>query len=138
MDVFSLDTFQFSLYKSGARKNEIISTKSETLDSLNVKHGDILYLEPAEGASLFDSPTDGANSESSDVYMPTLSGASTRASSLKDSPIQTPTESNEIWNFSSINFPNNDVVEDEVDQQLWKLHGKIQRGRDSKLLVYLF
>lgn len=99
------------------------------IESVGLKHGDLIYLEPLNGAVIFEKENDISFSDepgpSHIKSVPSTSRASTSASF-----------SNGLANSSSsmnIVFPNNQTVEDEVDQLLWKSDGKIKRQRDPKL-----
>lgn len=50
-ETFELNTFNFALYKEPNRHGEILSSRSKTLSSYRIKHGDMLYLQPLNGAS---------------------------------------------------------------------------------------
>lgn len=50
-DAFRLDSFNFVLYKEPNRQGEINSSRSKTLTSYRIQHGDMLYLHPLSGAS---------------------------------------------------------------------------------------
>lgn len=52
-DTFELNSFAFALYKEKNKKNEIASSKSKTLQNLGLRHGDMIYLAPVNGAVLF-------------------------------------------------------------------------------------
>lgn len=56
-ETLHLNTFGFSLHKDRARKDEIVSSKSRQLREYGLKHGDMLYLSPVNGAVLFDQPS---------------------------------------------------------------------------------
>ncbi|XP_015190103.1 PREDICTED: nuclear protein localization protein 4 homolog isoform X3 [Polistes dominula] len=107
---FNLNSLTFGLYKQRNRQDEIISTRSKTLLEAGLSHGDMLYLVPFNGAQLWNTPsarlTDGGSNTNRIVQNSNVKGA------LRSLP---------------------NVVEDEVDEQLWKLDGKIQRKRDEKL-----
>ncbi|KAJ8959765.1 hypothetical protein NQ314_006194 [Rhamnusium bicolor] len=52
-DAFDLNSFAFALYKEKNKKNEIASSKTKTLRTLGLRHGDMIYLAPVNGAVLF-------------------------------------------------------------------------------------
>lgn len=52
-DAFDLNSFAFALYKEKNKKNEIASSKSKTVRSLGLRHGDMIYLAPVNGSVLF-------------------------------------------------------------------------------------
>ncbi|XP_031788253.1 nuclear protein localization protein 4 homolog isoform X2 [Nasonia vitripennis] len=118
-DVFELQSFGFGLYKQRNQKEEIVSTRSKTVQGVGLKHGDMLYLAPINGAVLWDTPS--TSSASNDVSSEPMD---VTPSTSKGSQGQQTTN-----NFLR---PLSNVVEDEVDQQLWKLDGKIQRKRVDK------
>ncbi|KAG7209636.1 hypothetical protein KM043_011283 [Ampulex compressa] len=111
-DAFELNSFGFGLYKERNHKDELISTRSRTVSGSGLSHGDMLYLIPLNGAQLWS--------------IPSTSGASNNTS-LESGPMEGVISTNR----TSRTAPN--VVEDEVDEQLWKINGKIQRKRDEKL-----
>lgn len=120
------------MFKSRGHEDEITSSRSKTIEAVGLKHGDILYLEPLNGAVIFEKDDDIAFVDDSASYinsMPSTSRASTSASFPNGIA-----KSNSSLN---IVFPNNQIVEDEVDQSLWKSDGKIKRQRDPKLWVSL-
>ncbi|KZC07238.1 Nuclear protein localization protein 4 like protein, partial [Dufourea novaeangliae] len=107
-DTFELNSFGFGLYRQRNHKDEIISSPSRTVSGVGLSHGDMLYLAPLNGTQIWSIP-------------------STSSASV-NKPQAGPTNRN---NNGSKSVPN--IVEDEVDEQLWKLDGKIQRRRDEKL-----
>lgn len=50
---FDLNSFAFALYKEKGQKDEIQSSRSKTIRSFGLRHGDMLYLAPINGAVLF-------------------------------------------------------------------------------------
>ncbi|XP_022916335.1 nuclear protein localization protein 4 homolog isoform X2 [Onthophagus taurus] len=104
---FGLNSYDFALYKERNRKDEIISSKSKTVRSLGVKHGDMIYLTPIPAGE-------------PDAYdrAPSSSGFSV---------VSRPSSGNLTQNRS-----NSNIQEDDVDVQLSKLDGKIERKRDPK------
>ncbi|EFA08302.2 Nuclear protein localization protein 4 homolog-like Protein [Tribolium castaneum] len=117
-DSFDLSSFAFALYKERNQKNEIPSSKSRTVAGLGLRHGDMIYLCPLNGAVLF--PT-GNNTPSGEPVPrePTPSTSSGVSNSRPSSSV-------------SLNFKQT-VKEDPVDLQLYKLDGKIERKQDPKL-----
>ncbi|XP_058797778.1 nuclear protein localization protein 4 homolog isoform X2 [Phymastichus coffea] len=118
-DAFDLRSFGFGLYKQRNQKDELISSCSKTIQSAGLKHGDMLYLAPVNGAVIWDTPSissasNNVSSEPMDITPSTSKG-----------PPGQPIMNNSARPLST-------PVEDEVDQQLWKLNGKIQRKRDEK------
>ncbi|XP_043262002.1 nuclear protein localization protein 4 homolog [Colletes gigas] len=112
---FNLNSFGFGLFRQWNHKDELISSRSRTVAEIGLSHGDMLYLAPLNGAQLWS--------------VPSTSSASTNASQESE-PTDVATIANRNTNATRF-VPN--VVEDEVDEQLWKLDGKIQRKRDEKL-----
>lgn len=114
---FSLTHNGFTLLlNSRTAKNKIKSSRSVQLTSLNLKHGDTIYLYPVDAESPFP--------------IPGPSNANSANGSRSSSVVSTPgsnTSSNEKKNSGS-----NSQIEDEVDKQLWKLDGKIKRLKDKK------
>lgn len=118
--VFSLTNYGFTLFNDRTRKNEIKSSRSVYLSSLNLKHGDKIYLCPLDPDNIWAIPgpsnVDSANgSRSSSVV-------STPGSSSTSLPL----------NGKKSSGSTSQVEEDEVDKQLWKLDGKIKRLKDKK------
>ncbi|XP_014606395.1 PREDICTED: nuclear protein localization protein 4 homolog isoform X1 [Polistes canadensis] len=116
---FNLNSLTFGLYKQRNRQDEIISTRSKTLLETGLSHGDMLYLVPCNGAQLWNTPSASNNSHISSAGL--NDGGSNTNRIVQNSNVMGALRS----------LPN--VVEDEVDEQLWKLDGKIQRKRDEKL-----
>jgi nuclear protein localization family protein 4 len=54
-DTFDLSSFAFALYKERNQKNEITSSKTRSVASAGLRHGDMIYLLPLNGAVLFPS-----------------------------------------------------------------------------------
>ncbi|RZF49201.1 hypothetical protein LSTR_LSTR014762 [Laodelphax striatellus] len=124
-DVFSLSGFAFSLFRERNSKDELISSRSRTVSAYGLKHGDMIYLAPLNGAMLWDNPRpstsssmDGASTSNSHYSRPSTSMSADR-----------PSHSSGVQGRQS-SLP---YLEDEVDQILWKQDGKVQRKRDEKL-----
>ncbi|XP_011497718.1 PREDICTED: nuclear protein localization protein 4 homolog isoform X2 [Ceratosolen solmsi marchali] len=115
-NVFELQSFGFGLYKQRNQKDEIISSRSRTIQGVGLKHGDMLYLSPINGAVLWD--TKSTNNASND----------TSSEPMDVTPSTSKVQ--QVVNSSLRSLANS--FEDEVDQQLWKQNGKIQRKRDEK------
>ncbi|XP_049869499.1 nuclear protein localization protein 4 homolog [Pectinophora gossypiella] len=113
-DALQLASFAFALYRDRARKDELVSSKSRTLRDLGLRHGDMLYLSPVNGAVLFDQPTTSAEANNKPFGEPVhaQAGPSTPATNL---------------------VPANTPQEDDVDLQLYQMTGSIERQRDEKL-----
>ena len=82
--------------------------------SYGLSHGDMLYLTPLNGAMLWTQETNPKPSTSSN-----------------NTPSGEPVDSVEQSTSSARRSIS--LQEDEVDLQLWKLDGKVQRKRDEKL-----
>ena len=120
---FDLASYAFCLFKNRGQRDEIRSSGSKTLRSIGLKHGDMIYLEPLNGETIFDQSV---GSTFDDIY--TKSVPSTSRNSTGNSSSNGPSHAP-----MNIVFPNNQTVEDEVDQLLWKSDGKVKRQRDPKL-----
>ena len=112
---FELNSFGFGLYRQRNHQDELISSPSRTVSGIGLSHGDMLYLAPLNGTQLWSTPS--------------TSNATVNASQ-EPGPADTAAATNRRTNASR-SLPN--IVEDEVDEQIWKLDGKIQRKRDEKL-----
>ncbi|XP_056638250.1 nuclear protein localization protein 4 homolog [Diorhabda sublineata] len=119
-DAFDLNSFAFALYKEKNRKNEISSSKSTSLLSVGLHHGDMIYLAPVNGAVLFSNISSGEPVD--EAVASTSSPPSTSTATLSGARPK-----------SGSNRPNLNIKEDDVDIQLMKTDGKIQRPRDDKL-----
>ncbi|XP_066137854.1 nuclear protein localization protein 4 homolog isoform X1 [Euwallacea fornicatus] len=117
-DAFNLNSFAFALYKQINKKGEISSSKTRTLGNLGVKHGDMIYLSPLNGSVLFNSHTPGGER---------ISQAGPSTSSAPNRSSVTVTANQPLATVKS------NIKEDEVDQILYKLDGRIERTRDDKL-----
>ncbi|BET02731.1 Nuclear protein localization [Nesidiocoris tenuis] len=119
---FSLPSFNFSLFRHRNGSSPVESLKSETVASIGLKHGDILYLQPVDGATLFPQA---ATAHST----PGTSGSSTSQStpSSGDPGFEPPAGTNNSRGAST------SFVEDEVDKILSATEGKIMRKKDPKL-----
>ncbi|KAK5641222.1 hypothetical protein RI129_009769 [Pyrocoelia pectoralis] len=115
---FDLNSFAFALYKQKNQKDEIASSKSKTLISVGLHHGDMLYLTPVNGAIVFPEPSTSASHNNNPFGEPA-------ASDVVPNTHSRPT--------SSVASGSRSVQEDDVDLQLTKRDGKIQRKRDEKL-----
>ncbi|CAL1686966.1 unnamed protein product [Lasius platythorax] len=115
-EAFHLNSFGFTLCKQRNQKEPLTSTRSRTVLGTGLSHGDMLYLVPANGTQLWSAPSTSSASNNT---------------STEPGPIDT---TNGITNRTSgLSRSLTNVVEDDVDEQLWKLDGKIQRKRDEKL-----
>lgn len=52
-DAFELESYAFALYKTKSNKDEICSSKSKTILSTGLNHGDMIYLTSLNGAVIF-------------------------------------------------------------------------------------
>jgi len=59
-ETFGLDGYCFALYKQRGLKDEIQSSRSKTVGSSGLNHGDLLYLAPINGSVIW--PTEGGSS----------------------------------------------------------------------------
>lgn len=62
-DAFELPGFQFALFRSRNNKDELISSRSKTVASYGLRHGDMLYLSPLNGALLWENPKPGTSKD---------------------------------------------------------------------------
>ncbi|CAG9785895.1 unnamed protein product [Diatraea saccharalis] len=113
-ETLHLSTFGFALHKDRQKKEEIVSSKSRMLRDYGLQHGDMLYLSPVNGTVLFDQPTTSVEANNKPFGEPAETGSSAATSSLSTPHKEVPQE-------------------DEVDLQLYKMPGTIQRSRDEKL-----
>ncbi|KAM3960615.1 nuclear protein localization 4 [Aphomia sociella] len=111
-ETLHLTTYGFTLHKDRQRKEEITSSKSRQLRDYGLQHGDMLYLNPVNGAVLFDQPSTSAETISKPHEESAAAGTSSAPTSATREGI---------------------IEEDEVDLQLYKCSGNIQRQRDEKL-----
>ncbi|XP_075072977.1 nuclear protein localization protein 4 homolog [Mixophyes fleayi] len=94
----------FSVYLNRNRTGEISATQNKSLTLLKIKHGDMLFLYPSSSA--------GPSSEVMDISALTALTTLTQAPRPASAP---------------------QVVEDEIDQYLYKQDGKIYRNKDPQL-----
>lgn len=57
---FDLSSFAFAIYRERNNKDEVHSSKSRSIKSVGLKHGDMLYLKPLNGTVLFPQPSTSA------------------------------------------------------------------------------
>lgn len=50
-DAFKLDHYNFAVYGERGHKKEISSSRSQTVEDFNLKHGDMLYMKPVPAGS---------------------------------------------------------------------------------------
>lgn len=149
-ETLHLNTFGFALYKDRARKDEIVSSKSRQLRDYGLQHGDMIYLTSVNGTVLFDQPSTSSAVVSHFVYNKTtvcigesktklfvyswrlfqLLQVTTKPLGEQSEPGPSSAEPSQSENITTkTNVP----VEDEVDLELYRLPGTIQRQRDEKL-----
>ncbi|CAH0563409.1 unnamed protein product [Brassicogethes aeneus] len=122
-ELFELNSYTFSLFKEKNKKSEVVSSKTNTVRNAGLRHGDMIYLASNDGSTLFPS---------------TVSSLSNN--NQHGEPLEEPVPSTSSG-FSG-SRPNSSraavrssiaVKEDDVDVQLYKLDGKVERERDDKL-----
>nr|CAD7588973.1 unnamed protein product [Timema genevievae] len=114
-DTFGLTDYGFALYRERGNKNELISSRSHSVRSCGVHHGDTIYLTPLNGALWSKDPA--SHPSTSKAVNNTPSG---------EPVIDAPSK------FVPPRGPSLTLQEDDVDLQLWKLDGKVQRKKDDK------
>jgi len=118
-NVFSLTNYGFTLFNDRNRKHEIKSSRSVYLSSLNLKHGDKIYLCPLDPNNIW--------------AIPGPSNINSANGSHSSSVVSTPGSTTSLpSNEKKSSGSTSQVEEDEVDKQLWKLDGKIKRLKDKK------
>ncbi|XP_033213216.1 nuclear protein localization protein 4 homolog isoform X1 [Belonocnema kinseyi] len=119
-EAFNLQSYGFGLFKQRNYKDEIISSRSKTVSDVGLSHGDMVYFTFLNGRIPWDGPSTSScsNNISTDVTQMEAIPSTSRNSQAQIVP-------NSSRSLTT-------VIEDEVDQQLWKLDGKIQRKRDEK------
>lgn len=118
-DVFSFSNYGFTLFHDRARKNEIKSSRSVYLNSLNLKHGDKIYLCPLDPDNIW--------------AIPGPSNADSTNGSRSSSVVSTPGSSTSLpLNGKKSSGSTTEIIEDKVDKELWKIGGKIKRLKDKK------
>ncbi|CAD1476881.1 unnamed protein product, partial [Heterotrigona itama] len=111
---FELNTNGFGLYKERNHKNELPFSHNKTVSGVRLSHGDMLYLAPQSSTQLWSIP-------------------STSTATIDISQEPRPMDETETISHT-INAVSNAM--EDVDEQLWKVDGKIQRKRDEKLIYY--
>lgn len=141
-----LNTFAFVLHKDRQRKEEITSSKSRRLCEYGLQHGDLLYLNPVNGAVLFDQPsTSGDVCHCLSLHLYYKIELLSKMCTL----LQYFQANNKPFGEPAVAGPSSSTVaavavpttvtrsglpqEDEVDLQLYRMSGSIQRHRDEKL-----
>lgn len=115
---FDLKHYDFAIYKERSYTNELVSSSSKTISQVSLKHGDMIYMKTINDNVAGPSGSSSSTTSIIDKNQPSTSKTLPKVSS--NSSI-----------FPSINTTG--VLEDEVDQALYKIDGRIDRGRDSKL-----
>ncbi|XP_043790240.1 nuclear protein localization protein 4 homolog [Apis laboriosa] len=110
---FELNTTGFVLYRERNHKDELPYSHSKTVSGTCLSHGDMLYLAPQNNTQLWSTP-------------------STSTATIDISQEPRPMDEIETINHTNVSQSVSNTIED-VDEQLWKLDGKIQRKRDEKL-----
>lgn len=112
---FGLGDTGWNVYKSRDKKDWIRTSRAKTLDTYKIKHGDMLFLLSSDrkqsNASLDSTSMNSASGTSNitgDMGSVSISGSSMSSNSSQS------------------------VVEDEVDQILYKEDGKIYRSRNEQ------
>ena len=108
LEAYGLAAPAFALYASRDRTRQVSASKSTTLSSLGLRHGDMLFLFPDKNAAA------AAGVDAAAAAAPAVAAAQIQGSKI-------PTRSN--------------VQEEPVDALLHKMDGKIKRKRDPKTSV---
>jgi nuclear protein localization family protein 4 len=97
------------LYYGPDRKTakEITSSRSKTIATLGLGHGDILYLQLLSNKLATDNAEPGPSSRRE--------------------------RQNSVSSVNNVTTTKSNIEEDPIDVQLWGEDGKIERGRDPKL-----
>jgi len=109
LEAYGLAAPAFALYASRDRTRQVSASRSTTLSSLGLRHGDMLFLFPDKNAAAA-AGVDAAAAAAA----PAVAAAQIQGSKI-------PTRSN--------------VQEEPVDALLHKMDGKIKRKRDPKTSV---
>lgn len=159
---FDLNSFAFALYKEKGQKDEIPSSRSKTLRSIGLRHGDMLYLSPVNGAVLFPQSSNHVSffpplirNKTSFCFVcsgyvfinnwlvlrktclwfqqtnntPYGEIAAEAVPSTSSQTVQSRTSSSTPLTARVLST----IKEDDVDVQLAKVDGKVERQRDEKL-----
>ena len=114
------------------RPFQLISSRSQHLADVNLKHGDMIFLKPSgESASDLAVPSTSALPLQPKPSSSSLSTVS--SSSSINSMVGVPGPSSATPSNANINKKVYDYQEDEVDLALYKIDGRIKRQRDPKL-----
>lgn len=134
---FQLDGYGFAVYRERNYTKELASSRSQTIDDLNLKHGDMIYLKnvlPSSSSVMCIEVGIDANNNIHDFFLLLLQSTvaafqpqpstSQGLTSVHSAPMKNP-----ITQKSSTP----ELQEDEVDLALAKIDGRLQRNRDPKL-----
>ncbi|XP_058128457.1 nuclear protein localization protein 4 homolog [Anopheles ziemanni] len=116
------DHFDFALFKERNFTKEIVSSVSQDVKDIGLKHGDMLYLRLVEGPS-----TSKAAERSASVS----SLASSNSSSISN--VAFSREATPSTSAKSLSVVSQLPKEDTVDVELYNKDGRIKRNRDEKL-----
>ncbi|GAB0088866.1 Nuclear protein localization protein 4 homolog [Sergentomyia squamirostris] len=112
---FQMANYDFALYKERGYKQELVSSRSKKISDY-MKHGDMIYMKVlTEGFASGSSKDTPGSSGQNNFYTVTRSSSTNTVNSDASAKV------------------NGSVKEDEVDLQLYKADGWIQRSRDNKL-----
>lgn len=117
---------------------QLTSSRSQHLADVGLKHGDMIFLQqagaPVASTSAAGLAVAGPSTTTPLQQKPSSSSLSTVSSSSSiNSMAGVPAGSSSTPASANINKKVYDYHEDEVDQALYKIDGRIQRQRDPKL-----
>jgi len=129
-NAFELIDGGWKVWIDRSHKAEVSSSKSKTLSTYKIKHGDMLYLDLSECDMDF---TDLA-ADTADINIRRSSVQSDRrpsiqAGDIRRASIQSLTKTGSQASLQNSAF----VVEDDVDQYLWGKDGRITRSKNEQL-----
>ncbi|XP_066982321.1 nuclear protein localization protein 4 homolog isoform X1 [Macrobrachium rosenbergii] len=119
---FGLPGFNFALYGTRDKKNEIISSPRKTLKGYKLNHGDMLFLHGVDGPLRHEDDRGGPST--SQVNNSFTSVSSNSSTSKLPAPGEVPVVANSI---------KSSVIEDDVDLTVQKQDGRISRKRNAQL-----
>ncbi|XP_054281635.1 nuclear protein localization protein 4 homolog isoform X1 [Macrosteles quadrilineatus] len=117
-NAFELPGFTFALYREPSRAQEIVSSRSSTVGSIGLRHGDMVYMVSINGTVPWDKPGTSKSSSLGDIA---------KGGSVPASPSSS---SSRLSSLNQNHSQGGAVVEDEVDQQLALQDGRFHRTRD--------
>lgn len=122
---FQLDSVDFSLYRNQQRTDLLKQSRTATIKTSSLCHGDMLFLVVSQQASANGS----SHCEPMDVHQSSSLSHTNSSASLSSMA-----GSHSDWPLSARNGKSGAPMTNEhpVDQLLWKLDGKIARPRDPK------